>query len=447
MDALRSMWKGAISFGLVTIPVKLYAATEARDLRFNLLHEPCRTPIQYRKFCPNCDREVESGEIVKGYEFERGRYVTLSDEDFESIPLAAKRTIEIVGFVRLAEIDPVYYDKTYYLEPAEGGAKAYALLRHAMEVAGRVAVARVVIRSRESLAALRVFQGGVIAMETMHFPDEVRSVAGLTGIAAPELKPQEIEMATGLIESLATEFAPERFENEYRNALLELIQAKVAGTPPDVAAPVPEQGRVVDLMEALRASIQAAEGQRSAAPGAPAPAGAQARPAAVGAPPPGVPTRGTIPGVPDRPVASPEVISPGVPTPGVSGGGVASRAVPAPGVSSHGISSHGVTSAEGPGPAVRGVSAPESGATRWHASVAPPPGVSRAPAGPPASPPGVVHAASGPPAVPPGMTHAAVSPPEAPPGVTQAPRGPVYPPTGPSAPPTAQPDETAPGGP
>jgi len=338
------MWKGAISFGLVTIPVKLYAATESRDLRFNLLHEQCGTPIQYRKYCPHCEREVESGEIVKGYEFERGRYVTLSDDDFESIPLAAKRTIEIVGFVRLAEIDPVYYDKTYYLEPAEGGAKAYALLRHAMELTGRVAVARVVIRSRESLAALRVFQGGVIALETMHFPDEVRSVAGLTGIVTPELRPQEIEMATGLIESLATEFAPERFENEYRNTLLELIQAKVAGTPPEMAAPAPEQGRVVDLMEALRASIQAAEGRRSVVPGVAASEGTAAAagtpalpgaPAATGAPsaagaaaaPPGVPTRRTIPGLPGRVDPGPGVVvstesgavvpGPGTPNPGV----------------------------------------------------------------------------------------------------------------------------------
>ncbi len=287
VDALRAMWKGTISFGLVTIPVKLYAATESKALRFNLLHEPCQTPIQYRKYCPSCEREVESGEIVKGYEFDRGRYVTLEEDDFESIPLAARRTLEIVAFVHLSEIDPVYFDKTYYLEPGEGGAKAYALLRHAMELTGRVAVARVVIRSKESLAALRVFRNGVLAMETMHFPDEVRSVAGLTGIAQPELRPQEIEMATGLIESLTMPFTPERFENEYRKALLERIEAKIAGAPPEELGPAPEQGRVVDLMEALRASIQAAEGRRGA----------------------DEPPRRTIPGLPGAPPAS----VPGVP--------------------------------------------------------------------------------------------------------------------------------------
>lgn len=323
------MWKGAVSFGLVTIPVKLYAATESKDLRFNLLHSECMTPVQYRKVCPSCDREVAAEEIVKGYEFERGRYVTLSEEEFESIPVAARRTLEIVGFVRLEEIDPVYYDRTYYLEPGEGGAKAYALLRRAMELTGRVAIARVVIRSKESLAALRVFQNGVLAMETMHFPDEVRSVAGLTGITAPELRPQELEMAVGLIESLTMPFEPGRFENEYREALLELIQAKVQGQEVDTEAPQPERGRVVDLMEALRASIRAAEGQPVAGGDEPAatPGGAVPAPPAVpGVPAPGVPTPGG-PAVPGLPAA------PGIPTaPGIP---PASRIPPAPGSAVH----------------------------------------------------------------------------------------------------------------
>ncbi|MFZ5826942.1 MAG: Ku protein [Bacillota bacterium] len=315
---MRSMWKGSISFGLVTIPVKLYAATESKDVRFNLLHRECRTPVQYRKWCPQCDREIETEEIVKGYEFDRGRFVTLEEEDFEAIPLAAKRALEIVGFVKLEEIDPVYFDKTYYLEPGEGGAKAYALLRRAMEQTGRVAIARVVIRTKESLAALRVVSDRVVAMETMHFPDEVRSVAGLTGIVEPELRPQEIEMAVGLIESLAMGFEPERFENQYREALLKVIEAKVQGEEVHRVEPVPERGRVVDLMEALRASIRQAEGERVEAP-APVPATAPALPVAPLVPgvagpaglrpgvPPGVP--GTAPGVP----------APGAPTPGVPG--------------------------------------------------------------------------------------------------------------------------------
>lgn len=332
------MWKGSITFGLVTIPIKLYAATESKDVRFNLLHRECRTPIQYRKVCPQCDREIAQEEIVKGYEFERGRYVTLEDEEFEAMPLAAKRSLDIVGFVKLDEIDPVYFDKTYYLEPGDGGAKAYALLRTAMEMTGRVAIARVVIRTKESLAALRVFGDRVLAMETMHFPDEVRSVAGLTGILEPELRPQELQMATGLIESLAMGFEPERFENQYRQAVLELIDAKVTGEEVHLAEPAPERGRVVDLMEALRASIRAAEAERGVAaapdeaprdaPAIVSPAGPVPVPGA--APTPGIPA---VPAIPARP-AVPAAAVPGAPgLPGPPG-------VPVPGAARPGAPGH-----------------------------------------------------------------------------------------------------------
>jgi len=315
------MWKGSISFGLVTIPVKLYASTESKDVRFNLLHEPCRTPVQYRKWCPVCDREVAQEEITRGYEFERGRYVTVDEDELEAIPQAAKRTLEIVGFVNLSEIDPVFFDKTYYLEPGEGGAKAYALLRRAMEETGRIALARVVIRTKESLAALRVFDGKVLAMETMHFPDEVRSVAGLTGVVEPELRPQEIEMATSLIESLSMPFDPTQFENQYRQAVLELIGAKVAGEEVAQVAPAPERGRVVDLMEALRASLRAGSPEGADAPGAAA-AVAAAGPvpgvAALPAPGAGLTPPGVVPGVPAGLVpGAPGMAVPG-PPPGVA---------------------------------------------------------------------------------------------------------------------------------
>jgi DNA end-binding protein Ku len=330
------MWKGAITFGLVTIPVKLYAATESKDVRFHLLHRECRTPLQYRKWCANCDREIAQEEIVKGYEFERGRYVTIEEEEFESIPIAAKRSLDIVGFVKLAEIDPVYFDKTYYLEPGEGGAKAYALLRRAMAMTGRVAVARVVIRTKESLAALRVFSDRVLAMETMHFPDEVRSVAGLTGITEPELREQELQMAVSLIESLAMNFEPGRFENQYREAVLALIEAKVAGEEVDQVAPAPERGRVVDLMEALRASIRAAETERGADPAAVAAQAAGEK--AVPLPAPGALGPAAAPGLP-APGAPVPAAAPGVPggaPPGLPGGGppgmASHRNMPPPGI-------------------------------------------------------------------------------------------------------------------
>ncbi|HYF80135.1 MAG TPA: Ku protein, partial [Symbiobacteriaceae bacterium] len=347
------MWKGSISFGLVSIPVKLYAATESKDVRFNLLHDQCRTPVQYRKWCASCDREVASEEIVKGYEYERGRYVMVTDEDFESIPVAAARTLDIVDFVKLEQIDPVFFEKTYYLEPGEGGAKAYALLRRAMEMTGRIAIARVVIRSKESLAAIRVFQNGVLALETMHFPDEVRSPAGLTGITEPELRQQEIEMATNLVASLSGDFTPEKFQNEYRQALLELIEAKATGEEVVQVAAAPERGRVVDLMEALRASIRAAEEGRGEVAGpmpdvaaGPAPDVAAGPAPGLAAPPAGAPPA-PAPGfaLPGLPVAPPGA-APG-PVPGVPG---FSPPGPAPGAPGFALPLPGLPVAP-PGPA------------------------------------------------------------------------------------------------
>lgn len=308
------MWKGSISFGLVSIPIKLYAATEEKDIKFNYLHEPCRTPIRYQKSCPTCDREVTMEEVVRGYEYEKGRYIIFQDQDFEQIPVAAARTVDIVDFVHLEDIDPVYFARTYYLEPGEGGNKAYHLLRMAMEDTGRIAIARIVMRSKESLAAIRVYKHNVLAMETMHYPDEIRSVAGLTGVeAVPEIRPQELEMARGLITSLSGEFLPEKFRNEYREELVRMIQQKIAGEEVVTPAAAPERARVVDLMEALRASIRVAEEARDkeAAEHPAAAARAPGLPAAAQ----GVP--GVVPGVPPVPAASPIPGLPSAPTPGL----------------------------------------------------------------------------------------------------------------------------------
>lgn len=328
------MWKGSISFGLVTIPVKLYAATESRDLRFNLLHEACRTPVQYRKWCPHCDREVTSDEIVKGFEYERGRYVTVTEEEMQGIPVAAAHTLEIVDFVRLEEIDPIYFDRTYYLEPGEGGARAYALLRRAMAETGRIAIARVVIRTRESLAAIRVFQGGVLALETMHFPEEIRSPAGLTAITEPELRPQEMEMAVNLISSLSGTFEPAKFENRYREALLALIEAKVAGEEVVQPEAPPDRGSVVDLMTALRASIQQAESARQGEPGDQRAAPAT-MPAIQNAPT-------TAPSTSGPAVASPGIFRPASLVPGVPAEGPGVPVVPAAGPGAPGVPAGGL---------------------------------------------------------------------------------------------------------
>jgi len=258
---MRAIWKGAVSFGLVYVPVKLYAATESRDIKFNYLHEKCKTPIEYRRWCPSCETEVPMEEIVRGYEYEKGRYVVIQDDDFEKAGPRSGRNIEILDFVNLTDIDPIYYDKAYYLAPGDGGAKVYELLRRAMFDAGRVAVSRVVIRSRQALAAIRAGAGSLV-MSTMHYPAEIREADSL-----PEmnyrvvLHDNEVKMAVNLIDSLAADFRPEKYNDTYREHLMETIQARIAGEAVEVP-PQPDTGRVVDLMEALKASIELAKEER-----------------------------------------------------------------------------------------------------------------------------------------------------------------------------------------
>jgi len=243
----------------------MYTATEDRDIKFRLLHEACGTPIRYRRHCETCNREVEAPEIITAFEYDRGQFVVVTDEEKEAIPLPQARVIEITDFIHLEQIDPIYYTKTYFLEPAEGGLKAYALLRRAMEETGRVAVARVVLRSKESLCAVRVY-GPALAMETMFFPDEIRRPQQLAGIAEDvAFSDAELGMATMLITNLSADFQPEKYTNQYRQALLELIEDKVAGRQV-VRAPEPERERVMDLVEALRRSVELTGGQGAPPP-------------------------------------------------------------------------------------------------------------------------------------------------------------------------------------
>ncbi|MCL4425596.1 MAG: Ku protein [Firmicutes bacterium] len=251
---MRSLWKGAISFGLVHIPVRLYRAVEEKDVHFHYLHRECQTPIQYKKWCPTCGREVASHEIVRGYEYEKGRYVIFSEEDLEAIPVASARTVEILDFVSLEQIDPIYFEKSYFLEPAEGGQKAYHLLRQAMLETGRIALVRVALRNRESLAALRVYKNRVLTMVTIHFPDEIRSYGELKIDAEREVPTErEVSMARTLIGALAGDFDPERYHDRYREALLGAVRKKIEGEEL-VVAPT-EIPPTRDLMEALRSSL------------------------------------------------------------------------------------------------------------------------------------------------------------------------------------------------
>jgi len=261
---VRNIWKGAISFGLVTIPIKLYTATEAKDIKFNFLHRECKTPIRYEKVCPVCKTELGAADLVRGYEYERGRYVIVEEEDLEKIPLSTLKSIEILDFVDLREIDPIYYVKSYYLAPGELGAKPYRLLWEAMRQTGKIAIARVVLRQKESLAVLRVYQDCLV-METIFYPDEIRGTNLI-----PELNYEvsihenEMKMAVSLIENLSDQFQPEKYQNNYRQALMELIQAKISGA--EIVEPArPEAAKVVDLMEALKASIEAAKKEKDAA--------------------------------------------------------------------------------------------------------------------------------------------------------------------------------------
>lgn len=260
---VRSLWSGAISFGLVHIPVKLYAATERQDLKFNYLHSKCHTPIRYQKFCPACGTEVGQDEVVRGFEFAKGQYVVLTEEDFAGVAVEAAKTIDIIDFVELTDIDPIYFDKTYYLEPVKPGAKAYQLLRLAMEQTGKIALARVVIRTKQVLAAIRVYQD-LMAMETMFYPAEIRPVHELEKPENVQIGSREMEMAVALINSQTARFDPNQYENTYRTALIDLIDAKIAGDEGVVAAKQPEQGRIIDLVAALEASLKAAEQQSKA---------------------------------------------------------------------------------------------------------------------------------------------------------------------------------------
>jgi DNA end-binding protein Ku len=258
---MRPVWKGAVSFGLVNIPVKMYTASEDKSIKFKYLHSKCNTPLKYQRTCPRCKQEVEWAEIVRGYEYQKERFVVMQDEDFEAIPTEKTRTIDILDFCRLEEIDPIYYEKSYYLGPEETGKKAYNLLVGALKETNRVAVAKVVIRSKQALAALRIYNN-VLIMETMKYPDEVRSQQEVPGIDRDILAGErETKMATQLVENMTADFSPEKYTDDYRQGLLDIIQGKLQGEEPLPSSAPPPEG-VADLMESLRASLEAIEKER-----------------------------------------------------------------------------------------------------------------------------------------------------------------------------------------
>jgi DNA end-binding protein Ku len=260
---MRAIWKGAVSFGLVNVPVRLFAATQEHDIRFHQVHREDGGRIRMKRTCSIDGEEVPYDQIAKGYESADGRLVILTDEDFGGLPLATGREIEVVEFVPVEQVDPILYGRTYYLEPESRAAKPYVLLREALETTQRLAVVKVAMRQRESLAVLRV-RDKVIVLQTLLWPDEVRQASFDILEQDVDLRPQELTMAQSLIESLAADFDPDQFEDEYAKALSELVDAKLEGAAPAPAAEV-EAGagtEVVDLLTALQRSVERARSSR-----------------------------------------------------------------------------------------------------------------------------------------------------------------------------------------
>jgi DNA end-binding protein Ku len=253
---MHTMWKGSISFGLVNIPIKLHAATEDKDIKLRTLHKECHSPIKYEKVCPVCEVELKTEDIVRAYEYTKGKFIVLEDEDFEKLKKENEdKAVEIIDFVKMEQIDPIYYDRSYYMSPSEGGTKAYSLLRSALSEAGKVGLAKIIIRSKEQLALIRVFENTLV-METIHFPDEVRKVADVPGVPSEDkVTKKELDTAIMLIDQLTTEFVPEKYTDDYRTALLELIESKRTGKETVTPATKEPVSNVTDLMAALQASI------------------------------------------------------------------------------------------------------------------------------------------------------------------------------------------------
>ena len=266
---MRPIWKGALTFGLVNIPVGLYSATTRSDLSFRLLHAKDQAPIAYRRVCTEENVEVPWPEIVKGYEYEKGQFVVMTEADFEQADVEATQTIDIRDFVRSDAIPATYFEQPYYLEPQQTGTKAYALLREALKRSGRIGVATVVLRQREHLAAVQP-AGEALTLTTMRFAHEIVPPSGLTLPGDSGLDRREIDLALQLVDTLAGEFDAEKYRDQYREALLAVIEQKLQGKTPATPATRKPPTKVVDLMQALEASLKAQPARAAKAPGRPA---------------------------------------------------------------------------------------------------------------------------------------------------------------------------------
>jgi len=252
---MRAIWKGNISFALVSIPISLFSATRRNELSFHYLHKKDMSPVSYKRFCDGENVEVPWEEITRGYEFEKERYVEITDEDLDHADVELTKTIQIQEFVHESEIDPVYFDKPYYLEPQKGGERAYALMRDALAQAKKVGIAKVVLKSREHLAAVKSV-GNMMTLQTMRFAHEIVDAGSLNLPKAADISKKEMDLANMLIDSMSDKFEPSKYKDDYYDKVLEIIQMKVAGVAPQApAAKGPAPGKVVDLMEILKQSL------------------------------------------------------------------------------------------------------------------------------------------------------------------------------------------------
>jgi DNA end-binding protein Ku len=252
---MRAIWKGNISFALVSIPISLFSATRRNELSFHHLHKKDMSPVSYKRFCDTEDVEVPWEDITKGYEYEKGQYIEITDEDLDKAGIELTKTIQIQEFVQEDEIDPLYFDKPYYLEPQKGGERAYALMRDALAHSKKVGIAKVVLKTREHLAAVKTV-GNMMTLQTMRFAHEIVDTGELNLPEKAEISKKEMDLANMLIDSMSDKFDPRKYKDDYYDKVLEIIQMKVAGVSPQAPAPKgPGPAKVVDLMEILKQSL------------------------------------------------------------------------------------------------------------------------------------------------------------------------------------------------
>lgn len=262
----RALWKGAISFGLVNIPIELHTAVRDNRPRFRMLHASDKSPIKFQRVCAREGTPVAWDDLVKGYEYEKGRFVVLTKEDFQAAALEKSRTVDILDFVKEEEIDERFFETPYYLLPTRGGERAYALLREAIRASGRIGIAKIILRETQHLAALQVIDTALV-LTMMRFADELADITAFTFPAAGAVRPQELEMAKALVENLAAAWEPAKYTDDYRDNLMKVIRAKLKGRAPTLEMPEePQSAQVVDLMERLRRSLEGGAARKTTKP-------------------------------------------------------------------------------------------------------------------------------------------------------------------------------------